>query len=104
MRLGFHFHRQQFTHFEKFEFTSDIFIDGLLPVGVLVYHLFGSCLLYRELVFISLCFQLVGRFSQEELLAQLPSFLPALLDAFGSQIVDVRKVCDFYFSFLDIWT
>jgi len=45
--------------------------------------------------------KLVGRFSQEELLAQLPSFLPALLDAFGSQIVDVRK--SVVFCLVDIY-
>ena len=37
--------------------------------------------------------QLVGRLSQEELMAQLPTFLPALFDAFGNQSADVRKVC-----------
>lgn len=37
-------------------------------------------------------FQLVGRLSQEELMSQLPSFLPALFDAFGNQSADVRKV------------
>lgn len=36
--------------------------------------------------------QLVGRLSQEELMAQLPSFLPALFEAFGNQSADVRKV------------
>lgn len=36
--------------------------------------------------------QLVGRLSQEELTAQLPSFLPALFEAFGNQSADVRKV------------
>lgn len=42
-----------------------------------------------------ICFlnlQLVGRLSQEELMAQLPSFLPALFEAFGNQSADVRKV------------
>ncbi|KAF9610098.1 hypothetical protein IFM89_019938 [Coptis chinensis] len=34
---------------------------------------------------------LVGRLSQEELMAQLSSFLPALFDAFGNQSADVRK-------------
>lgn len=38
------------------------------------------------------CAQLVGRLSQEELMTQLPSFLPALFDAFGNQSADVRKV------------
>lgn len=36
--------------------------------------------------------QLVGRLSQEELMAQLPSFLPSLFEAFGNQSADVRKV------------
>jgi CLIP-associating protein 1/2 len=36
--------------------------------------------------------QLVGRLSQEELVAQLPSFLPALFDAFSNQSPDIRKV------------
>ncbi|CAJ1968308.1 unnamed protein product [Sphenostylis stenocarpa] len=35
--------------------------------------------------------KLVGRLSQEELMAQLPSFLPALFEAFGNQSADVRK-------------
>ncbi|KAF3777171.1 CLIP-associated protein [Nymphaea thermarum] len=35
--------------------------------------------------------KLVGRLSEEELMAQLPSFLPALFDAFGNQSADVRK-------------
>ncbi|XP_076944904.1 CLIP-associated protein-like, partial [Bidens hawaiensis] len=32
--------------------------------------------------------KLVGRFSQEELMGQLQSFLPALFDAFGNQSAD----------------
>jgi len=36
--------------------------------------------------------QLVGRLSQEELIDQLPTFLPALFDAFNNQSPDVRKV------------
>ena len=36
--------------------------------------------------------QLVGRLSQEELIDQLPMFLPALFDAFNNQSPDVRKV------------
>ena len=38
------------------------------------------------------CVQVVGRLSEEELMAQLPSFLPALFEAFGNQSADVRKV------------
>ena len=34
----------------------------------------------------------MGRLSQEELMVQLPSFLPALFEAFGNQSADVRKV------------
>ncbi|KAF8402021.1 hypothetical protein HHK36_012972 [Tetracentron sinense] len=45
--------------------------------------------------------QLVGRFSQEELMAQLPSFLPALFDAFGNQSADVRKTV--VFCLVDIY-
>lgn len=41
-------------------------------------------------------FQLVNRLSQEELMAQLPSFLPALFEAFGNQSADVRKVNCWY--------
>ncbi|VAI47200.1 unnamed protein product [Triticum turgidum subsp. durum] len=37
--------------------------------------------------------KLVGRLSQEELVAQLPSFLPALFDAFNNQSPDIRKDC-----------
>ncbi|CAK9140825.1 unnamed protein product [Ilex paraguariensis] len=39
--------------------------------------------------------KLVSRLSQEELMAQLPSFLPALFDAFGNQSADVRKTVVF---------
>ncbi|KAE8685329.1 CLIP-associated protein [Hibiscus syriacus] len=39
--------------------------------------------------------KLVGRLSQEELTAQLPSFLPALFEAFGNQSADVRKTVAF---------
>ncbi|XWS47081.1 hypothetical protein CRYUN_Cryun14cG0122700 [Craigia yunnanensis] len=39
--------------------------------------------------------KLVGRLSQEELMAQLPSFLPALFEAFGNQSADVRKTVVF---------
>ncbi|MCH95167.1 CLIP-associated protein, partial [Trifolium medium] len=35
---------------------------------------------------------IVGRLSQEELMAQLPSFLPALFEAFGNQSADIRKL------------
>ncbi|KVH94301.1 Armadillo-like helical [Cynara cardunculus var. scolymus] len=35
---------------------------------------------------------LVDRLSQDELMAQLPLFLPALFDAFGNQSADVRKL------------
>ncbi|PKU83203.1 CLIP-associated protein [Dendrobium catenatum] len=35
--------------------------------------------------------KLVSRLSQEELLSQLPLFLPSIFDAFGSQSLDVRK-------------
>ncbi|GER46087.1 CLIP-associating family protein [Striga asiatica] len=44
---------------------------------------------------------LVGRLSHEELMAQLPSFLPALFDAFGSQSADVRKTV--VFCLVDIY-
>ncbi|KZV21518.1 CLIP-associated protein [Dorcoceras hygrometricum] len=39
--------------------------------------------------------KLVGKLSQEELMGQLPTFLPALFDAFGSQSADVRKTVVF---------
>ncbi|CAA2934086.1 CLIP-associated isoform X1 [Olea europaea subsp. europaea] len=42
--------------------------------------------------------KLVGRLSREELMGQLPSFLPALFDAFGNQSADVRKVLIFGIS------
>nr|GMD73114.1 CLIP-associated protein-like [Ipomoea batatas] len=45
--------------------------------------------------------KLVGRLSQEELLSQLPSFLPALFDAFGNQSADVRKTV--VFCLVDIY-
>jgi hypothetical protein len=46
--------------------------------------------------------QLVGRLSQEELIVQLPTFLPALFDAFNNQSPDVRKVSTIIFSLLCI--
>ncbi|KAI7752881.1 hypothetical protein M8C21_011597, partial [Ambrosia artemisiifolia] len=45
--------------------------------------------------------KLVGRFSQEELMGQLQSFLPALFDAFGNQSADVRKTV--VFCLVDIY-
>ncbi|XP_068661311.1 CLIP-associated protein-like isoform X2 [Aristolochia californica] len=45
--------------------------------------------------------KLVGRLSQKELMAQLPSFLPALFDAFGNQSADVRKTV--VFCLVDIY-
>ncbi|CAM0945231.1 unnamed protein product [Alopecurus aequalis] len=45
--------------------------------------------------------KLVGRFSQEELVAQLPSFLPALFDAFSNQSPDIRKTV--VFCLVDIY-
>lgn len=45
--------------------------------------------------------KLVGRLSQEELMAQLPSFLPAVFDAFGNQSADVRKTV--VFCLVDIY-
>jgi CLIP-associating protein 1/2 len=36
--------------------------------------------------------QLVGRLSQDELVTQLPSFLPTVFYAFSNQSPDVRKV------------
>ncbi|KAJ6333970.1 hypothetical protein OIU78_010968 [Salix suchowensis] len=45
--------------------------------------------------------KLVGRLSQEELTVQLPSFLPALFEAFGNQSADVRKTV--VFCLVDIY-
>lgn len=45
--------------------------------------------------------KLVGRLPPEELMAQLPSFLPALFDAFGNQSADVRKTV--VFCLVDIY-
>ncbi|KAG8370859.1 hypothetical protein BUALT_Bualt13G0027200 [Buddleja alternifolia] len=45
--------------------------------------------------------KLVSRLSQEELMSQLPSFLPALFDAFGNQSADVRKTV--VFCLVDIY-
>ncbi|XVF72145.1 hypothetical protein PTKIN_Ptkin12aG0096700 [Pterospermum kingtungense] len=45
--------------------------------------------------------KLVGRLSQQELMAQLPSFLPALFEAFGNQSADVRKTV--VFCLVDIY-
>ena len=48
--------------------------------------------------------QLVGRLSQEELIDQLPTFLPALFDAFNNQSPDVRKVSTIIFPLLILYT
>ncbi|XP_027093801.1 CLIP-associated protein isoform X1 [Coffea arabica] len=45
--------------------------------------------------------KLVGRLSQEDLMRQLSSFLPALFDAFGNQSADVRKTV--VFCLVDIY-
>ncbi|KAL5213292.1 hypothetical protein ABZP36_024139 [Zizania latifolia] len=45
--------------------------------------------------------KLVGRLSEEELMIQLPSFLPALFDAFSNQSPDVRKTV--VFCLVDIY-
>ncbi|KGN44556.1 CLIP-associated protein isoform X1 [Cucumis sativus] len=45
--------------------------------------------------------KLVGRLSQEELMSQLPTFLPALFEAFGHQSADVRKTV--VFCLVDIY-
>jgi CLIP-associating protein 1/2 len=45
--------------------------------------------------------QLVGRLSEEELMNQLPTFLPALFDAFSNQSPDVRKTV--VFCLVDIY-
>jgi CLIP-associating protein 1/2 len=45
--------------------------------------------------------KLVGRLSQDELMAQLSSFLPALFEAFGNQSADVRKTV--VFCLVDIY-
>ncbi|KAK1260398.1 CLIP-associated protein [Acorus gramineus] len=45
--------------------------------------------------------KLVGRLSHEELMTQLPSFLPALFDAFGNPSADVRKTV--VFCLVDIY-
>ncbi|KAJ9565008.1 hypothetical protein OSB04_000974 [Centaurea solstitialis] len=45
--------------------------------------------------------KLVGRLSHDELMAQLPLFLPALFDAFGNQSADVRKTV--VFCLVDIY-
>jgi CLIP-associating protein 1/2 len=45
--------------------------------------------------------KLVGRLSQEELMDQLSSFLPAVFEAFGSQSADVRKTV--VFCLVDIY-
>ncbi|MCO5575783.1 hypothetical protein L7F22_029588 [Adiantum nelumboides] len=45
--------------------------------------------------------KLVGRLPPEDLMAQLPSFLPALFDAFGNQSADVRKTV--VFCLVDIY-
>ncbi|XP_072993824.1 CLIP-associated protein-like isoform X1 [Typha latifolia] len=39
--------------------------------------------------------KLVGRLSKEELMTQLAAFLPAVLDAFTNQVLDIRKMAVF---------
>ncbi|XP_072993826.1 CLIP-associated protein-like isoform X2 [Typha latifolia] len=41
------------------------------------------------------CLPLVGRLSKEELMTQLAAFLPAVLDAFTNQVLDIRKMAVF---------
>ncbi|XP_002985873.2 CLIP-associated protein [Selaginella moellendorffii] len=50
---------------------------------------------------ISCLTKLVSRLPQQELMEQLPSFLPALFDAFGNQNADVRKTV--VFCLVDIY-
>ncbi|KAJ3706355.1 hypothetical protein LUZ61_010060 [Rhynchospora tenuis] len=45
--------------------------------------------------------KIVGRLSQEDVMTQLPTFLPALFDAFGNQSPDVRKTV--VFCLVDIY-
>lgn len=45
--------------------------------------------------------KVVGRLSHDDLMAQLPSFLPALFDAFSNQSADVRKTV--VFCLVDIY-
>jgi CLIP-associating protein 1/2 len=55
--------------------------------------LFKCCSGLRKLLtFLVTIVQLVGRLSQDELIDQLPTFLPALFDAFNNQSPDIRKV------------
>lgn len=55
--------------------------------------LFKCCSgLHKLLIFLVTIVQLVGRLSQDELIDQLPTFLPALFDAFNNQSPDIRKV------------
>ena len=60
--------------------VSFVIVKVALPCA----HIFDS--------FLVTIVQLVGRLSQEELIDQLPTFLPALFDAFNNQSPDVRKV------------
>ncbi|XP_022758590.1 CLIP-associated protein-like isoform X2 [Durio zibethinus] len=54
-----------------------------------------------QVICINCLTKLVGRLSPEELMAQLPSFLPALFEAFGNQSADVRKTV--VFCLVDIY-
>ncbi|PPD87989.1 hypothetical protein GOBAR_DD15076 [Gossypium barbadense] len=47
------------------------------------------------------CQKLVGQLSQEDLMSLLPSFLPAIFEAFGNQSADVRKTV--VFCLVDIY-
>jgi hypothetical protein len=48
---------------------------------------------HSSLTFFSMVFQIIGRFSDEDLMAQLLSFVPSLLDLTGKHSPSVRMVC-----------
>jgi hypothetical protein len=78
-----------------------VFFQNLLKIP-LVFRIALACTNIADCCFLVTIVQLVGRLSQEELIVQLPTFLPALFDAFNNQSPDVRKVSTIIFSLLCI--
>jgi hypothetical protein len=68
-----------------------------LEFCLFVFWIALACTKIVDNCFLVIIVQLVGRLSQEELIDKLPTFLPALFDAFNNQSPDVRKVSAFIF-------
>jgi hypothetical protein len=76
----------------QFTLNLFVFVLGLLLAYFEVANMKTSFMNNADGWFPLIIIQLVGRLSQDELIDQLPTFLPALFDAFNNQSPDVRKV------------